>query len=114
MRIAVAANERNENADISSRAARAPFYFIYDAGNRAVDVIANPFSQRERAMGLRMADFLASKGVKLVIAQRFGSAFVEALERKGMRSAVMQGSVGAAAAKARDDIGTGDRARRGK
>lgn len=100
MRIAVAASESKEDTDVSSRAARAPYYFIYDAADRAVEVIANPFDEHERGMGLRMADFLASKGVGLVIAQRFGTAFTAALGRKGLRYISMRGRVRVAPAQA--------------
>lgn len=97
MRIAVAASEGSEDAEISSRAARAPYYVIYETGNQAAEMIRNPFDKHERGMGLRMADFLASKGVGLVIARRFGTTFAEALERKGLRSMPMRGRVRAAA-----------------
>jgi predicted Fe-Mo cluster-binding NifX family protein len=111
MRIAVAASDRSEDADVSSRAARAPFYFIYDAEGRAAEVIANPFNEGERVMGLRIADFLASKGVGMVIARRFGSAFVDALQRKGVRSVIMNGAVRAAAASTYAELREGVEAR---
>jgi predicted Fe-Mo cluster-binding NifX family protein len=113
MRIAVAASEESEDADVSSRAARAPYYFIYDTGDRAVEVIANPFDKHERGMGLRVADFLASKGVGLVIAQRFGTAFAAALESKGLRPKAMRGRVRAAAERAYAGMEPGTR-KRGK
>jgi len=100
MRVAVAAVEASEDAEISNRASRAPYYFIYEAGNRAAEVIANPFAPSERAMGLRMADFLSSKGVALVVAQRFGTAFSAALASKGLRSMAARGRVRAGAEEA--------------
>jgi predicted Fe-Mo cluster-binding NifX family protein len=93
MRIAIAASRRSEKAEISPRAARAPYYFIYESPERAIEVVTNPFGEHERGMGIRMADFLASKKVDLVVARRFGTAFVVALEDKGLRSMAMRGPV---------------------
>jgi len=62
MRIAVAGAAGSEDADVRSPAAPAPYHFICDAADRAVEVIANPFDEHERGIGLRVADFLASKG----------------------------------------------------
>jgi predicted Fe-Mo cluster-binding NifX family protein len=61
-------------------------------------------------MGIRMADFLASKKVGLVVARRFGTAFVVALEDKGLRSMTIRGRVRAGAAEAY--AGTRPRARK--
>lgn len=97
MRIAIAASEPRDTADVNSRAARAPYLFIYDGPDDVLEMLQNPFDEHERAMGARMADFLAGKGVEMVIAGHFGSGFVEALSRKGMRWQAMDGTVREAA-----------------
>lgn len=105
LRIAVAAQEGREDADVSSRAGRAPYFFVYDGADRVAEVFANPFDRHEHGMGVRMADFLAGKGVRLLIARRFGKAFETALRAKGLDLRSRRGSVRDAAREIYGEMG---------
>lgn len=99
MRIAIAAMDGTGSAEVCARAARAPFFLIYDGDGELREVVSNPFDTRERAVGVRMADYLAEKGIDTVIAGHFGPNFADALSAKGMRRLEMRGTVGDIAAR---------------
>jgi len=93
MRIAIAAMTRDQNAQISSRGARAEFYLVYDETGAFCDLIENPFKDYDRAVGLRVADYLADKSVNAVAAAHIGSGFERALDAKGIRHIQREGII---------------------
>lgn len=93
MLVAIAANTPHDDAMVNLRAARAPFFFLYDSADHVVEVVPNPFEKKQRSMGLRTADFLKTKGAAMVIAGRFGSTFTESLERAGIKQMPFAGAV---------------------
>lgn len=97
MNIAIAASTANAHADISHRGARADCYLVFDQAGELVEVIDNPFKDYDRAVGLRVADYLAEKGVSVVAAAHLGNGFTTALDAKGIRHAECNGAVAAVA-----------------
>ncbi len=93
MRIAIAAMTRDEDATISRRGARAECYLVYDETGALCDVIENPFKDYDRAVGLRVADYLADKSVDAVAAANIGSGFERALDAKGIRHVESEGII---------------------
>lgn len=93
MRIAIAAMTRDENANISRRGARADCYLVYDETGALCDVIENPFKDYDRAVGLRVADYLSDKLVDAVVAANIGSGFERALDAKGLRHVENEGVI---------------------
>ncbi len=64
------------------------------------EVIDNPYKNASGGAGPSAADFLAQRGVTIVIAGSFGSKMINALESKGVVHFESKGSVGDAVKKA--------------
>ena len=82
--IAVATLEKTENSQIGNKAARAPYYLIFDKAGNLMEVISNPFRDTTRGAGPKVADLLASKNVSVVVAGDFGHKMKSALDKKGI------------------------------
>jgi len=92
MKIAIASDGKDENSEISSRGARAPFYLIFEKG-KLVETIKNPFAIGGGGAGWSVAHMLADKKVNLVIAGRVGPNMEMALKEKGLKSKEASGKV---------------------
>jgi predicted Fe-Mo cluster-binding NifX family protein len=106
MRIAIAAMTRDEDSKISRHGARAEYYLVYDEHGKLCDVIENPFKDYDRAVGVRVADYLADKKIDIVAAANFGSGFSRALEAKGIRHVESEGTIRKAATELAERHGT--------
>jgi predicted Fe-Mo cluster-binding NifX family protein len=82
--IAVATFKKTESSQISDKAARAPYYLIFDKRGNLLEVISNPFRDAARGAGSKVADLLASKNVSVVVAGDFGHKMKSALDKKGI------------------------------
>lgn len=76
--IAAAVDGPSGSALLSGVAARAPYYIFYDKTGKALETIQNPF-RSQQAAGPRLTEFLVSKGVRIFVAQSFGSGRMPAL-----------------------------------
>jgi len=94
-KIAVAANGQTPAASISAQAGRAPFFLFFDENGKLVETIANPAKDSQNS-GIAVADFLAGKGVTVVVAEGFGNRIVEVMKGKGIRAVAFKGSAEAA------------------
>jgi len=93
MRIAIAATTSDEGGKISRRGARADCYLVFDETATLCEVIENPFKDYDRAVGVRVADYLAEKAVDVVAAANLGTGFTTALDAKGVRYVECEGIV---------------------
>lgn len=93
MRIAIAATTPDEGGKISRRGARADCYLVFDETGTVREVIQNPFKDYDRAVGIRVADYLAEKAVDLVAAANLGTGFTTALDAKEIRYMESEGIV---------------------
>jgi len=82
--IAVATFKKTESSQISDKAARAPYYLIFDKRGNLLGVISNPFHDATRGAGPKVAGLLASKNVSVVVAGDFGHKMKSALDKKGI------------------------------
>jgi len=96
-KIAVAANDKTPAASVSKQAGPSPFFQIFDGKGKLIETIANPF--KEGGGGIAVADFLAGKGVTVVVAEGFGDKIVQVMKDKGMKAVAFKGSVEAAVKK---------------
>jgi len=80
--IAVATSEKTESSQISDKAARAPYYLIFDRSGKLLEIVSNPFRDDDRGAGPKVADLLASKNVSVVVAGDFGNKIKSALDNK--------------------------------
>ena len=96
-KIAVAANDKTPAALVSSQAGRGPFFLFFDGKGKLVETLDNPF--KGKGGGAVVADFLAGKGVTVVVAEEFGRKIVEGLKSKGIRAIAFKGSAAEAVKK---------------
>jgi predicted Fe-Mo cluster-binding NifX family protein len=92
-RIAVAANDKTLTAPVSDRAGLSPFFLIFDENGKLIDVIDNPFKEERGKAGHLMSDFLASKGVTVVVGEDFCGEIVDVIKNKGIKPVNFKGSV---------------------
>lgn len=99
-KIAVAANGATPTSMVGNQAGRSPFFLIFDEKGTFVEAIDNPYKDRGGGIGVSMVDFLAGKGVTVIVAEAFGPRIVEVMKGKGIRAVDFKGSAGDAAKKA--------------
>jgi len=97
--IAVAAIDKTGSAAVSSQAGRSPYFLLFDRQGRLVEAVSNPYKDSANA-GVPTLDFLAGKGVKVVVAEGFGSKIVGEMKGKGMRPVEFKGNAKDAVAQA--------------
>jgi predicted Fe-Mo cluster-binding NifX family protein len=90
-KIAVAANDKIPEASVSKQAGPSPFFLLFDEKGKLIEAIANPYKEAGSS-GIAVADFLAGKGVTVVVAEGFGSRIVEVMKSKGIRAVAFKGS----------------------
>ncbi len=101
MKIAVAATNKEQNAPVSDQPGRAAFFLIFDGEGRLLETLKNPFSVGGGGAGFGVAKMLADREVEAVVAGKFGTNMVDALEERGLRHYRLQGTAAGAAAKVR-------------
>ena len=97
--VAVAANGNTVSASVGNQPGRSPFFLFFDKQGAFVEAVNNPYKDAGNA-GIPTLDFLASKGIKVLVAGWFGPQIVETMKGKGMRQVVFTGSVKDAVKKA--------------
>ena len=84
MKIAVAATNKNEKAEISTLGARAPFYLIFNEKGELLEALSNPFAVGGGGAGFSVAKMLADKEVETMVAGEFGHNMLTALDERGI------------------------------
>lgn len=82
--IAVATVGSTQNSEISSRAARAPYFLILDKHGKLLEVVSNPFHNADRGAGPKVAELLAGMNVTVVVAGAFGHKIKTAFDEQGI------------------------------
>jgi predicted Fe-Mo cluster-binding NifX family protein len=90
VKIAVAANDKTPGASVNKQAGPSPFFLLFDDNGTLVETIDNPYKEGEG--GITVTDFLAGKGVTVVVAQEFGDRIVRIMREKGIRAIAFKGS----------------------
>ncbi|MEA2089043.1 MAG: NifB/NifX family molybdenum-iron cluster-binding protein [Patescibacteria group bacterium] len=85
MKIAIATNEKNENAEISERGARAPYYLIFNEKSELAETLSNPFAVGGGGAGFSVAKMLSDKGADIFVAVHIGGNMISALEERGVK-----------------------------
>ncbi len=97
-RIAVAAEDRTPAATVSHQAGFSPFFLPFDKEGRFLEALKNPFKgEMVYGSGKVVVDFLAERGMKVIVAQVFGKGIREVMASKGIRPVEFKGSAGEAA-----------------
>ena len=92
-KIAVASNSKNATSSISNKAGKCPYYLVFNSRGELIEVISNPYKDAQRGAGQQTADFLANKGVTLIIAETFGDKMIGAMRSNGTDYLKLQGIV---------------------
>jgi len=92
-KIAVASNSKDAASSISSKAGKCPYYFIFDSKGELIEVIDNPYKDAQRGAGTQTADFLAGKGVTVIVAEKFGDKMIGAMRNNSMDYFQLNGAV---------------------
>ena len=90
-KIAVAANGQTPEASVSAQAGRAPFFLFFDENGKLTEAIPNPAKDSQNS-GIAVADFVAGKGVTIVVAEAYGPQIVQVMKSKGIRAIAFKGS----------------------
>ncbi|MCD4705865.1 hypothetical protein K8R61_02165 [bacterium] len=99
MKIAIATNEKNENAEISERGARASHFMIFNEKSELLETLANPFAVGGGGAGFSVAKMLADNGVNVFVANHIGGNMISALEERNVKYYKKEGKVKEAAQK---------------
>jgi len=90
-KIAVAANGETSGALISGQAGTAPYFLFFDEKGKFIEAMENPYKGKGGA-GKAVADYLAGKGVTVVVAGGFGGPIVDVMKDKGIKATAFKGS----------------------
>ena len=91
--IAVASDSHESTGSISTVAARAPYFLVFDQDGNLLETIANPHTDAPGGAGPSTAIFLADKQVNIVIAGRFGTKMSNALKAANIKYVEKQGII---------------------
>ncbi|MEA2064753.1 MAG: NifB/NifX family molybdenum-iron cluster-binding protein [Patescibacteria group bacterium] len=84
MKIAIATIGKKEDAEISGRGGRAPYYLIFNEKGEFIETISNPFATGGGGAGFSVAKMLADKGVDIFVAGVMGGNMAGALKERGL------------------------------
>ena len=93
MKIAVAASSKTAKASVRNMAAKCPYYLIFNNKGELIEVIDNPYRDASGGAGPSAANFLAQKGVTIVIAGDFGFKMINTLKNKSINHFEFKGRV---------------------
>ena len=88
--VAVASDGREATSLVSDFAGRSRYYLLF-SGTDFVQAVQNPFLDKGPGAGPDVVDYLAQKGVGLLVAGRFGRFMIEAMDKKGMKYMLFSG-----------------------
>ena len=88
--IAVASDDVEATSLVSNTAGRSRYYLLF-SGTDFVQVLHNPFLAKGPGATPALVEYLAQKGVGVVIAGGFGPLMIEAMDQKGMKYIIFSG-----------------------
>lgn len=92
-KIAVAAESKDSYSQISMKAARAPYFLIFDHSGKLLEKVDNHHADAHGGAGPSAAKFLAGKKVNVVIAGHFGDKMTATLKAGKIKYVKKQGVV---------------------
>ena len=88
--IAVASDSVEATSLVSKTGGRSRYYLLF-SGTDFVQVLDNPFLAKGPGATPSLVEYLAQKGVGVVVAGGFGPLMVEAMDQKGMKYIIFSG-----------------------
>jgi len=92
-KIAVAADSKDAMSSISNKAGKCPYYLIFSSTGELIEAVDNPYKDAQSGAGPQTANFLANKGVTVVIAETFGDKMIGAMKSNGMEFFQLDGVI---------------------
>jgi predicted Fe-Mo cluster-binding NifX family protein len=93
--IAVGANGETPDASVSALALGARFFLIFNKAGELIEKLPNLAKTADNP-GTAITDLLAGHGASLVVAEGFGTKFIEYINGKGIKAFSFRGSAGEA------------------
>ena len=90
MIIAIAASENHLRSNVDPHFGRCDWYCLYDTDTMKSSFIENTFRYQQEQAGCNAALFLLSKGIKTVVAGRFGSKVIDVFRENNVQMIVPQ------------------------
>ncbi|NLX40810.1 MAG: dinitrogenase iron-molybdenum cofactor biosynthesis protein [Bacteroidales bacterium] len=81
MKIAITSEGNSLDSKMDSRFGRCAYFAIYDTNTKTTDFFENPAKDSPEGAGPKAVEFIASKGVKKVVAGEFGGKAKALLEK---------------------------------
>jgi len=85
MKITIASSGKDKESEISSQAAHALFFLVFNGEGELIETFENPYDIEMRGTGPAIVDLLAEKGTDVFIAENIGERMARALETKNIR-----------------------------
>ena len=92
-RLAIAADGPEISVSISTRAARAPFFLIFEQDGRMAEPFQNPVVEQKGGASQAAAELLDERNVGTLVASQFGEKMVKALQDREIKPVVATGAV---------------------
>jgi len=92
-KLAVAAEGSEINASISTRAARAPFYLIFEQSGRMIMSLQNTAAEESSNASSKAIKLLEKYGVGTLVAGDFGGKILDAMKEGKIKHVIATGTV---------------------
>ncbi|MBW1695760.1 MAG: NifB/NifX family molybdenum-iron cluster-binding protein [Deltaproteobacteria bacterium] len=92
MKVAVSATEKDLNAEIDQRFGRCPYFIVVDTDDMSFEAFENESMRLGGGAGIQSAQFVASKGARVVITGNIGPNAMSTLSAAGIK--VVTGQTG--------------------
>lgn len=92
-KLAVAAEGSEANASISTRAARAPFYLIFEQNGRMIMSLQNTAAEESSGASSKAVKLLEKYGVGTLVAGDFGGKILDAMKEREIKHVIATGTV---------------------
>ena len=90
---AVASAGKSVTGTVGNIAARSPYFLLFNGQGELVEVLDNPYRNTSAGAGPLVAELVASRSVKTLVAGNFGVNITDSLEKKGVNALVFSGTV---------------------
>jgi predicted Fe-Mo cluster-binding NifX family protein len=90
MIIAIAASENHLRSNVDPHFGRCDWYCLFNTESKDVSYIENPARYNQEQAGCDAAKFLVEKGVRLVIAGRFGAKVIDIFKSNEVQMVIPQ------------------------
>jgi predicted Fe-Mo cluster-binding NifX family protein len=90
MIIAISASEDQLKSIIDPHFGRCDWYCLYDTDTRKFSFLENTFRYQQEQAGFDAAKFLLTKGIKIVVAGRFGSKVIDVFKENDVQMIIPQ------------------------